>query len=48
MQKSLEKKSFDKVHKEIPYCCDIITDKIVNHLKNSKDLSNNYCKKEIP
>ena len=29
-------KIFDKVHKEIPYYCDIITDKIVNHLKTVK------------
>ena len=29
-------KIFDKVHKEIPYYCDIITDKIVNQLKTVK------------
>tara|TARA_B100000459_G_scaffold34275_1_gene16510 strand:- start:923 stop:1768 length:846 start_codon:yes stop_codon:yes gene_type:complete len=29
-------KIFDKVHKEIPYYCDIITDKIVNQLKSVK------------
>jgi len=29
-------KIFDKVHKEIPYYCDIITDKIINQLKTVK------------
>ncbi len=29
-------KIFDKVHKEIPYYCDVITDKIVNQLKTVK------------